>query len=302
MKKSLILFVLLGQIAFAQSIELTSVQVLNGTEVGGFYYPVFSPQGNYLLTTGENYAGLKWHSLVTNEVRTLTTDVGAGYGLRISSDGNTILFKRTEMVNNLRHTSLQQYNLQDKKQLQIEKAVREKITPAFVGNQPAYVRGNVLVKSQMRASENMAPFINIEDRKMVLYDDSKRTVLTPNGEDASYFWASISPDRKHIVYTVAAYGTFVCTIDGKNPVSLGKLGAPKWLNNQWVIGMDDRDDGHHLLSSVIVAATIDAKIRQALDTPQTSTAMYPAVSADGKKIAFNSADGKIYIAKINIQK
>ena len=299
MKKLLILFALLGQIAFAQSIDVTSVQVLKGTEAGGFYHPVFSPQGSYLLTTTENYTGLKFHSLTTNDVKTLTADAGAGFDLCISADENTILFKRTEMISNLRYTSLQQYNLQEKKQLQVEKAMREKITPTFAGAQPAYVKDNTLVKSQ---TGGVAPFINIENQKMVLYAGASRTVLTPNGADASYFWASVSPDQKHIVYTVAARGTFVCGIDGKNPVSLGKLGAPKWLNNQWVIGMDDKDDGEKVLSSVIVASTIDGKVRQTLATPQTSIAMYPAASADGKKIAFNSGEGKIYILDINIQK
>ena len=298
MKKLFILFALLGQIAVAQSIKVNSVQVLKGTETGGFYHPVFSPQGSYLLTTAEHYAGLKFHSLTTNEVKTLTADAGAGYDLCISADENTILFKRTEMINNLRYTSLQQYNLQDKKQLQIETAMREKITPAFAGEQPAYVQGNTLVKPQTRAAGEVAPFINIENQKMVLYAGTTRTALTPNGADASYFWASVSPDGKHIVYTVAARGTFVCSIDGKNPVSLGKLGAPKWLNNQWVVGMDDKDDGERVLSSVIVASTIDGKVRQTLATPQTPVAMYPAASADGKKIAFNSGEGKIFILDV----
>lgn len=302
MKNLLILFAFLGQIAFAQSIEITSVHVLKGTEAGGFYHPVFSPEGTYLLTTSENYAGLKLHLLASNEVKTLTTDAGAGYDLRISDDENTILFKRTEMVNNLRYTSLQQYNLQYKKQTQVEKATREKITPVFAGNQSAYVKGNALMKTQAKAAVNSAPFINIEDRKMVLYAGTKRTVLTPNGENASYFWASVSPDQKHIVYTVAARGTFVCNIDGTNVISLGKLNAPVWINNQWIAGMDDKDDGNNVISSVIVAATIDGNVRQTLAMPQTRIAMYPSASADGKHIAFNSGEGKIYIVDINIQK
>ena len=302
MKKLFILFALVGQIAFAQSIKVTSVQVLKGTESGGFYHPVFSPQGTYLLTTGENYAGLKFHSLATNEVKTLTADAGAGYDLRISSDENIILFKRTEMLNNMRYTSLHQYNLQDKKQLQVEKAVREKITPTFAGTKPAYVKGNALVKSQAKATENVAPFINIEDQKMVLYSGDSRKTLTPNGANASYFWASVSPDQKHIVYTIAQGGTFVCRINGTNPVSLGRLNAPKWLNNQWIIGMNEEDDGDVVTASKIVAVTIDGNIRQTIATPQTPIAMYPAASADGKKIAFNSNEGKIYILDINIQK
>jgi Tol biopolymer transport system component len=307
MKKLIILFAISAvwvQIAVAQSIDVTSVQLLKGTEQGGFFHPVFSPQGTYLLTTGENYAGLNHHSPATGEVQKLTSDAGAGYDLRISGDENTILFKRTEFRTNLRYTSLRQYNLQTKKQSEVEKASREKITPAFVGNRAAYVKGSSLVKSSLRASgsNEVIPFINIEDRKMVLYSGTRRTTLTPNGAGASYFWASVSPDQKHIVYTVAAHGTFVCGIDGSNPVSLGKLNAPQWLGNQWIVGMDDKDNGDFVTSSAIVVSTIDGKVRQTLPTPQTPVAMYPAASADGKRIAFNSNEGKIYVLDINIQK
>jgi Tol biopolymer transport system component len=304
MKNLVIVFALLGQIALAQSIDVTSVQVLTGTEKGGFFHPVFSPQGNYLLTTGVNYAGLNLHSLATGEVQKLTADAGAGYDLRISDDGNTILFKRTEFQNNLRYTSLRQYNLPDKTQSEVGKATREKITPAFVGRQAAYVQGNTLVKSSLRSSgDNLeVPFINIEDQKMVLYSGNNRTTLTPNGPNASYFWASISPDQKHIVYAIAGGGSYVSGMDGKNPVWLGKLNAPKWLNNQWIVGMDDIDDGDRITSSTLVASTIDGKMRQTLATPETPIALYPTASADGKKIAFNSSEGKIYILDIKLKK
>ncbi|MDR0542703.1 MAG: hypothetical protein LBH19_10925 [Dysgonamonadaceae bacterium] len=303
LKKLLVLLILLGPLAVAQSIDVTSVQVLKGTEKGGFFHPVFSPKGTWLLTTGENYAGLKQHSPTAGEVKTLTEDAGAGYDLRISDDESAILFKRTEMQNNLRYTSLQQYSLSDKKQKQVGSATRDKITPVFAGNQAAYVKGNVLVKTQTRASGNIAPpVINIEDQKMVLYSGNKRLTLTPNGADASYFWASVSPDQRHIVYCVAGRGAYIATINGKNPVSLGKLNAPKWLNNQWVVGMDDKDDGDFIVSSAIVAATIDGKVRQTLATPHVPIAMYPAASSDGKQIAFNSGEGKIYVMNINIKK
>lgn len=108
-------------------------------------------------------------------------------------------------------------------------------------------------------------------------------------------------DGKHIVYTVAAYGTFVCDINGENPVSLKKLNAPTWLNNEWVIGMNDKDDGDQVITSEIIAVTINGKIRQTLTTPFAKIAMYPAASADGKQIAFNSEKGQIYIMNIELK-
>ncbi|GHV10184.1 hypothetical protein FACS1894162_3030 [Bacteroidia bacterium] len=302
MKNLLLLLALMGQLVFAQKINVTSTQLLQGTEKGGYYHPIFSPQDSYLLTTAENYAGLKQHSLTTKEVKTLTSDPGAGYDVSVSTDENAILYKKTEMRNQLRYTSLQQYNLQDKTTTQVLAATREKVTPMFAKNKLAYVKGTTLLRAESAETEQIRPFINIEDQKMVLHTGAKKTVLTPNGANASYFWASVSPDQKHIVYTVAANGTFVCNIDGSNVVSLGKLNAPKWLNNSWVVGMHDQDDGDRVISSSVVAKTINGKKTQTLSNAKTTPiAMYPAASADGKSVAYNTDNGVIYVININIK-
>ncbi|MDR3134121.1 MAG: hypothetical protein LBU42_08920 [Prevotellaceae bacterium] len=295
-----LLIILIGHTAFAQQIEVRSIERLKGTETGGFYHPVFSPKGTWLLTSSENYTGLKQISLQTNEVTTLTEDPGAGYDVRISADESAILYKKTEWQDNRRYTSLYQYSLPAKKAVKVENATREKLTPAFANNKPAYVKGAAQVKKNVTPAE-ITPFINIEEQKMALYNGGQKTILTPNGAEASYFWASVSPDGKHIVYTIARGGTFVCQLDGSNVVSLGKLNAPAWLGNRWVVGMDDRDDGEVITSSEIVAAAIDGKTRQTLATPEVKIALYPAASADGKRMAFSSDKGEIYLLDITIK-
>jgi Tol biopolymer transport system component len=299
-KLVLLLLIAIGQFVYAQQIDVTSIQLLKGTEKGGYFHPVFSPKGSYLLTTAENYAGLNQHALPSTKIEKLTTDAGAGYDVRISPDENTVLFKKTEMQRNLRYTSLQSYSLSDKKQAKLAAATREKITPVFAGNTPAVIKGKALTRMG-KAGEKQGSYINIEDRKMVLYAGGTRKTLAPNGEDKSYFWASVSPDGRHIVYTVAARGSFVCDINGDNVVQLGKLNAPKWLNNSRVIGMDDQDNGDQVIASEIVVATIDGQLRQTLVTPFVKIAMYPSASADGKQIAFNSENGQIYIMNIELK-
>ena len=300
MKKLLLLIVLLGQTVFAQQIDVKSVELLKGTETGGYHFAVYSPQGGYLLTSSANYTGLQQITLATGEVKVITKEPGAGYDAKISADGLTILFKKTEFINKLRYTSLHQYSFTDNKTAKIESATRDKITPAFAQNEPMHVKGNNnLVKSAKAVV--ITPFVTIEDMKMVLYSGNTNKTLMPNGADVTYFWASVSPDGKHIVYAAGGQGTFVCNIDGTNVVSLGKLSAPVWLNNQWIVGMDDKDDGHVVLSSAIVAVTVDGKIQQTLKTPASNIAMYPAASPDGKQIAFENEKGQIYLININIK-
>lgn len=79
-------------------------------------------------------------------------------------------------------------------------------------------------------------YIEIENQKMVLHQDGKTTILAPQGDDESYFSASVSPDAKHIVYVTAFHGTFVCDMDGKNAEALGRMSAPRWVDNNTVAG------------------------------------------------------------------
>lgn len=76
----------------------------------------------------------------------------------------------------------------------------------------------------------------VRDQKMVVEMVGQETVLAPNGPDESYFWASLSPDRKHIAYYVARKGAFVCDLSGKNVKSLGWMSAPTWMDNEMVGG------------------------------------------------------------------
>lgn len=300
MKRILLAFALIGQLVFAQKVDVQSIKVIGNAGNGGNYYPAFSPAGDYLLTTAVNYAGLKQYTFADKTFKTLTTDAGAGYGVQISSDGNTILYKKNEFVKNLRHSSLVSYSRVSGRQQQLVAPTREPITPRFAANKPQFVKGRTLVAANVTRAES-APVICIEDQKMVLYSSAGRKVLTPNGQQASYIWPSISPNGRNIVYTVAGKGTFVCRTDGSNPVGLGKLNAPRWINNQWLVGMDDKDDGQDIISSTLVAVNINGKLRQTIPTPSDKKAMYPAVSADGSRIAFNTDKGELYLMNITIK-
>jgi WD40 repeat protein len=300
MKKILLLFAISTQVLLAQQISIQSISFLKNAENGNNFHATFSPKGDYLLTTTENYIGIKQYNIADKNIKVLSTDPGAGYGVQISDDGNTIVYKKISYVKNLRNTSLMSLSRVTGKQTQLAAPTREPITPKFSANKPQFVKGKTLNRTNI-AIKDVAPVICIENQKMVLYNGTNRVVITPNGETASYIWPSVSPDRKYIAYTVAGKGTFVSKIDGSNPVSLGKLNAPVWLNNSWIVGMDDKDNGEKMLSSNLVAATIDGKVRQTLSTPTGLMAMYPAASNDGSQIAFNTEKGELYLMKIQIK-
>jgi Tol biopolymer transport system component len=238
-------------------------------------------------------------TLQNQQVRELSPDPGAGYNAQLSSDGSTILYTKIELVNRLRHNSLYTLSLTTGEKKQLTAPAREKVSPAFAADKPVFVKSKSLQRQGV-ASAEIKPLITIEDRKMVVYSASGRKVLDPLGNDASYIWPSFSPDGKKLLFTVAGRGTYVASADGKNPVSLGKLNAPVWLNAGWVIGMNDLDDGGRVVESMLWAVSVNGKVRQQLTTTDNGIAMYPAASADGRSIAFNSERGEIYLMEVQI--
>lgn len=109
------------------------------------------------------------------------------------------------------------------------------------------------------------PTVTIQDQKMLVTNGESSYVLAPNGDDASYFWASVSPDGKHLVYVTARYGTFVCDIDGGNVRSMGRMNSPKWLDNNHVAGMQEFYKDHDEIDYVrYISRSIDGKVTRDL--------------------------------------
>lgn len=299
MRKTVLLLLFSGVITAlsAQQLLVKSISKQTFSESGGYFYPKFSPDGSFLLLTSANYAGLKQAFLANQQVRELSSDPGAGYNAQLSSDGSTILYTKIELVNRLRHNSLYSVSLATGDKKQLTAPARDQIAPAFAAGKPVYVKSKSLQRPGVAASE-LKPLVTIEDRKMVVYSSSGRKVLDPVGNDASYIWPSFSPDGSKLLFTVAGRGTYITTADGKNPVALGKLNAPVWLNAGWVIGMNDLDDGGRVVESTLWAVSVNGKIRQQLTASDQGVFMYPAASVDGRRIAFNSDRGGIYLMEI----
>lgn len=301
MKKLLLFFLVIAQIALAQQINVISIEKIKATDTGGYFYPKISPDNQFILMTRGNYSGLYQYSPVSKSLKTLNEDPGAGYKVQISDDGNTVLYNKTELIRKLRHNSLISQTISNGEKKVLVAPTREQITGKMVNSNPVYVKNRSLVKSNSVKPTDNLYLITIENQKMVLYKNGVRAELTPSGANASYIWPSISPDNKNIVYTVTGKGTYVCSVTGKNVTSLGKLNAPSWAGNRYVVGMDDRDDGEKLISSSLIITSIDGKLRKKLETPTGINAMYPSASKDGSRIAFNTDRGEVYLMQVEFK-
>ena len=292
MKKSiLLLFILLAATASAQVLKVQSIEkIATPSSEMAKQVASISPGGDYLLLCSQSQEGLIKLDLVTGESKTLTTARGAGFGTKISDDGNTVAFQ--EVTFNQDRLLMRGVKTIDMKSGSTQTLLQP--TRDFQGFDLQHNAMATVSNHQVNIKGAFTrPIVSNNNLKLMLTVDGKTRQFTPNGDQFNYIWASISPNGERVLYYVSELGCFSCKLDGSDMVKLGELSAPQWLDDNTVVGMCDYDDGITITASTIVAKSLDG-------TEQTLTgddmiALFPQVSNKAGKIAFSTINGEIYI-------
>lgn len=276
MRKIILLGVVcsISMLASAQLLEIVSTKQLTTPSNEELKVAGFSPKGDYVLLTNDVNKGLLHYNLATDNVTTITEADGAGWAVKISLDGTNIVYRERYMTaDKLMKHNILEYNLTAKKKAMVAKEQRNL---------------NKLVATNNGVSIN-------ENLHMVLIKDGESTILTPNGANEAYNWASLSPDGQKILYYVSGKGCYTCDLNGRDIHYIAlDCRAPQWYDNNIIIGMHDEDNGKWITASAIVAYSLQGE-KQILVNKET-IAIYP-YTADGK-IAFSTAAGKVYVMNV----
>lgn len=296
-------------LAFALSASLCGfAQIFNVGEVTKVNLPAnvdnlvagISPDGSYLLVTNSANKGLAKFDLATSQSQVLSTAPGAGFDAQISQDGNTVVYRENSFTaNHLRKVALNSKNLATGEVTNLVAPTRDLQGVAVEGTTANVVnKGKFSAKGLNGAKAVKAPVLSINNRQLMITKDGKTSVFSPNGQQFSYIWQSVSPDATKALYYVCGVGAFVCDINGSNVKALGQVRAPQWYDNNTVVGMQDKDNGEFIISSKVVAVTLDGTMQTL--TGDDVVAMYPFASPATGKIAFSTPAGEAYI--INVTK
>jgi hypothetical protein len=272
-KVYLFLSLAIPMMASAQLLEVESIERV--AKVADAKVAAFSPTGDYLLLTNTSNQGLQRMDLATQKVTRITSADGAGYNVKIAQDGKQIVYREVTL---------------DVAKSRVSNIVRH----SFDGGQRKMVaKGQHSLEAMTVEAER--PSFSVKDRQLMMTVNGETTVFSPNGQQYSYHWASLSPNGKKVSYYISAVGCFVCDIDGKNIQFIGhNCLAPVWYNDNIIVGCDAKDNGEVVLESVIVAYSLDGK-KQVL-TNGDQIAVFPQ-AANGK-IAYSTSEGEIYIMNV----
>lgn len=259
----------LSVVANSQILEVQSIEKLPAASYEDARVAGISPKGDYILMTTGNTKGLQRYDLQSGKMTVISKADNAGFDVKISRNGNEVTFtERTFQPG----------------QASIQKNVR------------ANIANNTQAVVAKRVAEKESVVLHNEDGTMYVEENGKRTLLAPFGtEQKIYIWTSLSPDQTKVCYYLSGKGCYVCNLDGSNNTFIGMdCHAAQWYDNNTLIAMNDRDNGHFITASAVVAYTLDGKF-QVLTSPDM-IAMEP-YAAEGK-IAFSTAEGKTYLMTV----
>ena len=272
-KVYLFLALAIPMMASAQLMEVSSTQLV--ASKADAKVAAFSPNGDYLLLTNTSNQGLQRFDLASKQAATITTADGAGYNVQIAQDGKQIVYRQVTL---------------DATKSRVSTIVRHDLSAN---------KAQVVAKKQQHLAAMVAdaerPSFSIKDQQLMITENGQTRVFSPNGEQYSYHWASLSPNGKKVAYYISAVGCFVCDIDGSNIQFIAhSCYAPVWYNDNIIIASDTKDNGEVILESAIVAYSLDGK-KQVL-TNGEDIAVFPQ-TAEGK-IAYSTSEGKIYVMNV----
>lgn len=292
-------------VVFATALSAQTITVSSRTEMQlatKAYYPVLSQKGDKMLFTSDGYNGLSLFTIADKKVTEISKDAGAGYEPLFDAQDAKIFYRKTSFENKLRMDAMESFEIAKNIKTLVLKPQRDLKQARNFQNGFVVTANRKLLKLTFgKNSQSVPVYVTTQDLKIYLYKNGKFTILNPlNQSENRYLWVSMSPGGNKILFTAAGKGTYVCDLSGKIISSLGYLNAPVWYDDNYVVGMQDKDDGQMITSSKIIMLSVDGKVKSEISS-SNEIAMYPTAAAKASKIAYNTLDGKIMLVDIQIK-
>ncbi len=291
------LILLAGLTVYSQAqIRLSRTQNVPLGQAHAWSHPQFSPDGTTIYFTDLDGNGIWEFSLKSRSTRQITADPKSGLAFSVSSDGKSILYRRT-LYDKTGRTRKQDMVLMDlaKRSSSVLTTGPDVSNPAFAGNVPLYSIRSKTEGLPGLAGTRDVTVIGIENQKIALSINGKKALMDQLG-NGSYIWPVLSPDKKLLVAYEMDRGAFISDLQGTVISKLGRRDTPSWTRSgKWIVYMNDKDDGHKLLSSDIFAISSDGKTVVQLTSTEGVMELNPQCSPTENKIVCNSSDGAIII-------
>lgn len=303
MRSRLIVFSFILLITAATSSFSQSVQVIEKVEVasidnGHFYYPKFNNAGDKIIFTSETYKGLWMFDSDTKVIRNISQKDGVGFNPEFDSSDKYVVCRSNKFENMKRISDLLKIDINNGSETDILMNKRDLNYPMLSANGNVFVLADKNVVRFDQSFQKQMPLhdestVYIESSNLVIESAGVKKVLNPLG-DGNYLWPSFSSDGQKILFTKAGEGTFVTNLEGNIIAEMGRANYPQWSkNDEWIVFMEDYDDGVQYTSSEIKAKHIASGSTFNLTQTDDEIEMYPNYSTSTNEVVYHTTDGRI---------
>ena len=254
----------------------------------GLMAPVWSPNGDKIAVTTDNFTGIFVADRNGTNLRTITTEAGTGYKMAWTADGGQIIGRTNVVEKSLVLHELKSFDVASGKSSTLVTKSRFDGTPAT--SQTKALKLTRVLKAASVYEQMLNNPSGVAANIAGLRSLSGKVVINP----------ALSADGSKIAFQIAGKGIFVCDANGGNLVNLCKGSHPAWLpDNRTIVMTVVADDGMKFTSSTLYAVDTVNGSKVVLLQNSNFIPRTPAVSPDGKTIAFaNAKDAAIYIVNI----
>ncbi len=269
----------------------------------------WSPDGQTLAFSSANFNGIWLADANGQNKRLLTADEAAGFGFSWSPDGRHILARTAETENRRRFHLVKVFDTENSSYEILQEKTRQlKGIPVFTpdGSQVAMVMDhNLELKSLRKESErttysNMPLVYPVADKIISTQLTTRESKELADFEGRFIFNQRLSPDGKKLVFQVQGKGLYVINTDGTGLTHLGQGEYASWMPaSDFVVVSVVEDNGYYITGGELYAVNVNTGESHHLTAHTGITALKPAVSPGGKRVAFdNPDDGSIYIMEL----
>lgn len=269
----------------------------------GLMAPVWSPTGEKIAVTSDNYVGIWVADAAGNNLKQVTDNAGAGYKMQWSTDGSKILGRTNVTVNNRIFHEIKVWNVADFSETTLVEQTRDiQGTPLWKGAEQialSDLRGaaemNVLsLKCVTKSITDVFTLMVNEPAEVAAKVPSLREFL-----GTIIINPALSQDGMKVAFQVPGKGIYVCNVDGSDVKYVCKGSHPSWLPDGSIIYTVVKDDGVNFTSSEIYARDITTGKSVLLSGNSEIIPLTPTVTKDGTRVAFeNAMDACIYVINL----
>ena len=251
----------------------------------------FASDASFVLLTTDEYKGLSKLDTKNKLITPITDKKDAGYNCQITNDNKSVIFKETyETTNGEEYSAFIEYNLSEQK--------RHMAYMPYISAEKTDFSNRLITLinlQRLKLEKKQTPTIaSTRKLQLLLTQGIDTKVLSPNGQDQSYIWVSLSPDGKKVCYYVTGHGCYICDISGDNIQFMSRYYInAKWLNNDILTATEIRTDDSNTHSSRLVAFTTKAEKTPLTKYYNGTISQYPAGKSE--QIAYSDNNGAIYI-------